>query len=119
MATLLALKRHVNEPDCPKHALPPDINQRISKATSALQQCLCKWDVLSTRHVGLEVLIPALLKNLEEDSNRFLFPGCEKLLKLQSKKLARVDSERLYSKKKTTLLHSMEAFVGSIDFSRV
>ncbi|MCJ1405109.1 hypothetical protein MMC11_008335 [Xylographa trunciseda] len=117
MAAVLALKRHSAEPlDCP---IPKDLDFRISKAVSFLQAHLEKWDVESSDHVGFEILVPNLLQMLEDGGFRFTVPGLPKLLSMRDKKLSKFDPQILYGQTKLTLLHSLEAFIGIIDFDRV
>lgn len=119
MAALLAIKRHAAMPDCRGCNGLTDVDPRILKATSDLTQKLNRWDVGSTSHVGFEILVPALLAMLEQDGSHFAFPGRSSLLELNSIKLADFHPGILYAKDKTTLIHSLEAFVGAIDVSSV
>ena len=119
MAALLSLKRHAAMPECRGCTGSKDIDVRILKATSNLTQKLNRWDVESTLHVGFEILVPALLAMLEQDSPRFTFPGRRALLELNKRKLADFHPGILYAKHKTTLIHSLEAFIGAIDFNSV
>ncbi|KAM7191493.1 hypothetical protein V8F33_008844 [Rhypophila sp. PSN 637] len=126
MAALVALRDHqedrlANEPGKEAISCPPSIGERIHQAEECLRQRLQSWDVASTVHVGFEMLVPALLRMLEKDSNtkQFEFPGRPALMSMNQRKLAKMRPEVVYGPKTTTLVHSLEALVGSIDFDRV
>lgn len=119
MAALLALKTHAEKPHWSDHTLPDDIEERISKASDALQIMLAGWCVESCVHVGFEILVPTLLGLLEEKGMSFSMPGKGALMMLNSKKLAKFDHRMLYGRASCTLIHSLEAFIGKIDFDRV
>jgi hypothetical protein len=119
MAALLALKKHANAPQNTGCALPDDLELRISRATVFLGKKLQHWQVEASIHVGFEILVPALLRQLELESIFFEFPGRRSLLAINDKKLARFDPRMLYRETKTTLIHSLEAFIGGIDFDKV
>lgn len=121
MAAVLALSKHALNPSvigCPSSLL--DLQTRIEKGTSFLQSVLSSWDVLATDHVGFEILIPCLLDLLSEDGVELRsFPGYNTLMQLNGRKLAKFHPKMLYTSRKTTLLHSLEAFIGKIDFDAV
>ena len=119
MAALLALKMHADAPqyqDCP---LPEDIQTRISKCSTALQEMLDHWDVEACIHVGFEILVPSLLQSLRGLGLSFSIPREEALMALKQKKLVNFDPQILYQETCTTLIHSLEAFIHRIDFDRV
>lgn len=118
MAALLALKRHGSAPYSTDE-LPFDFESRMSDAVTCLQSKLQQWDVEASVHVGFEVVIPALLLLLEEENVLFDFPGRQSLMRLNRKKLEKFDPRIMYGSTETTLLHSLEAFIGKIDFDRV
>ncbi|KAI1470985.1 terpene synthase family protein [Daldinia caldariorum] len=118
-ASLLALKRHFRQP-LQVIAVPQvDLKKRIDNATTALRSRLTSWDVGSSSHVGFEILVPAILGYLEDEGLFFHFPGRDELLDLNKAKLAMLTPKVLYSKAKTTLIHSLEAFIGKIDFDQI
>lgn len=119
MAATIALRKHDSRPelDCPP--LPEDIKMRVLKAEEHLRTILLNWNVTSAVHVGFEILVPALLEMLEKGCERFEFPGRQALMALNQSKLSTFRPEVLYGEYKTTLVHSLEAFVGKIDFERV
>ena len=118
-ASLLALQRHSRTPLQIQTISGEVLLDRVNQATRALQQLLNEWDVESTLHVGFEILVPALLGYLAEEGITFEFPGREMLLRIREQKMARFKAEYLYAPIQTTALHSLEAFIGLIDFDRV
>lgn len=130
-SALLALKRHQIEPLQIDHIEPSELRERVEKATVALKHKLKNWDVSASTHVGFEIIVPALLRLLEstlstqtgatcdEGIFQFQFSGREELMKLNTNKLARFRPEFLYAKGQSTALHSLEAFIGQIDFDRL
>lgn len=119
LAALLALKRHQKQPELSLAALPYDIETRIERAKESIARQLQAWDVESTMHVGFEYLVPALLTMLEADGIHFQFPGKDRLITINHKKMSRFQPAMLYGEQKITALHSLEAFIGLIDFDRV
>lgn len=117
---LLALKRHYAEPLQLQHDAQ-DIANRIEKATSSLRSQLAAWDVSTTEHVGFEIIVPAMLELLEkEDSSLvFEFPSKKLLMKINNAKLSRFRPEFLYGPRRFTALHSLESFIGKLDFDKV
>lgn len=119
-AGLLALIKHQTQPvTIGIEKLPTDLESRISKARSQVETMLQSWDVISTRNVGFEIIVPALLEYLNQHGMTFRFPGQDALETLRSAKLAKFDPAMLYSRKTTSLLHSLEALIGRVDFDRV
>ena len=119
LAALLAFKRHLAEPlNC---TIPSDLDSRISKATVFLQDQLEVWDVETSENVGFEILVPTLLQLLEQEGVDFKVPGLPILKGLSKKKLAKFNPQMLYECGQTrlTLVHSLEAFIGKIDFDKV
>lgn len=93
--------------------------QCIQRGTSGLEKLLCSWDVENAVHVGFELLVTALLRQLEDLAIQVKFPGRAKLMQLYQKKISKFSPELVYGSKQTTLLHSIEAFVGVIEFQRI
>ena len=118
-AALLALSRHRSVHHQIGDMIPLDINHRVLRAEAALRQRLETWNVEATLHVGYEILVPALLSLLEEVGLAFEFPGRQHLLDLHSQKMATFDPALLYQEKQTSALHSLEAFVGKVDFDKL
>ncbi|KAI9870614.1 MAG: hypothetical protein M1830_004046, partial [Pleopsidium flavum] len=119
MAALLAMKKHSGAPDHAGRETPVELETRISKATAHVQDKLQHWDVEASMHVGFEILVPALLSMLEQEKIYFTFPGQQSLATLNERKLWKFDPRILYGTTSTTLLHSLEAFVGKVDFNQV
>ncbi|KAL8749353.1 MAG: hypothetical protein Q9184_006840 [Pyrenodesmia sp. 2 TL-2023] len=95
------------------------LDERIERARSAIQGLLQDWDPSQSLHVGFEILIPSLLRQLGSFDIHFCFPGQSTLMTLHSQKLRKFDPTLVYSAKSTTLLHSLEAFVGLVHFDQV
>ena len=95
------------------------LSWRIGKAQSGLQSLLQTWDVDETVHVGFEILVPSLLRQVGLFGICFEFPGQQRLLQLYNLKMEIFKPDLVYSKQQTTLLHSLEAFIGLIDFDSV
>ncbi|KAL8941934.1 MAG: hypothetical protein Q9216_001962 [Gyalolechia sp. 2 TL-2023] len=119
LAGLLALKVHADAPHFLGFPLPSDIHVRISNAVCALTKMLQDWDVDNTVHVGFEILVPALLRLLEQKGSTFTLSGRQSLMTRYKKKLAKFHPDILYGKSRLTLFHSLEAFIGLIDFDRL
>ena len=119
MAAVLALSRHAKAPSLSGVSLPKDLESRMSNAIAFLQAELQEWDVQATENVGFEYLLPALLDLLEQDGISFNFPGRQSLMAINKQKLAKFDPRMLYSTSKSTPIHSLEAFIGKIDFDKV
>ncbi|POS72958.1 ent-kaurene synthase [Diaporthe helianthi] len=124
-AALLALKRHQSDPmqinDNDTRAARENLAGRIDNATRSLRSQMLAWDVTATRHVGYEIIVPALLRYLqhEDDTLVFEFPGKAALKALTDAKLARFKPEYLYGSNKSTVLHSLEVLIGMVDFDKL
>ncbi|KAI0534240.1 hypothetical protein GGR58DRAFT_520551 [Xylaria digitata] len=120
LAGLLALVKHhksdtINT-DSPRPDTAWDGPKRVEKARGALQSALKDWDVDQTLHVGFEMLVPSLLRQLGEEGVVFEFDGQSTLMTLYQKKLTKFHQDMLVSKQPTTLLHSLETLAGAFDF---
>ncbi|KAI9708936.1 MAG: hypothetical protein M1820_003630 [Bogoriella megaspora] len=91
----------------------------IQQGTSGLYELLHSWDVENAVHVGFELLVIALLRQLEKFAIKVEFPGRNKLTQLYQKKLMVFSPELLYGPTRTTLLHSVEVFAEIIDFEKI
>lgn len=119
MAALLCLSKHADSPGQPGAKSAEAFALRIARATSHLQAQLEHWDVAATKHVGFEILVPTLLDLLEKEGFSFDFPGRPLLMSVRRKKMAKFNPAFLYGNERITALHSLEAFIGMIDFDRV
>ncbi|KAI1751254.1 Copalyl diphosphate synthase [Xylaria castorea] len=117
---LLALKRHHAEPLQLQHDAQ-DLAKRIEKATSSLRSQLAAWDASTTEHVGFEIIVPAMLELLEKEDSSLVFEFASKklLMKINNAKLSRFRPEFLYGPRRFTALHSLESFIGKLDFDKV
>lgn len=122
MSALLALCKHVKFPSITGCTQVDYLPQRIARAQEFLQKALGCWDVLSTDHVGYEILVPKLLDLLQTEGGldfHGVIPNYEILMEMRSHKVARLSYEILYSSHRTTLIHSLEAFIGDVDFDKL
>ncbi len=118
MAALLALKKHSKTLPAGHKALSLHLDVSISKAKRSLEDKLHRWDVASGVNVGFEILVPAMLAMLETEDLLFQFPGRQCLQEIREEKMAKFDPRKLYNAP-TTFLHSLEAFIGVVDFDRL
>ncbi|KAJ4357231.1 uncharacterized protein N0V89_001806 [Didymosphaeria variabile] len=118
LAALLALatRQRSTLPQSPESS---KLQARIERGQAAVQAVLQNWNVQDSVHVGFEILVPSLLIQLSAWDIAFDFPGYSTLMQLNKKKLQKFKPATVYSTQSTTLLHSLEALVGLIDFDRV
>ena len=95
------------------------LSWRIEKAQTGLQSLLQRWNVDDTVHVGFEILVPSLLRQVGKSGKRFEFANQRRLEQLYMCKIKRFKPALVYSKRQTTLLHSLEALIDLIDFDQV
>ncbi len=121
MAALLAMKWHHESPldDHHPESRPDQLAKRIASAVGWLKTKMQAWDVGTSDQVGFEMLIPSLLRLLERECIHFQFPASRRLEQLNAAKLSKSNPHMLYSDKASTLIHSLEAFVGIINFDNV
>ncbi|KAG8170178.1 hypothetical protein KVR01_000923 [Diaporthe batatas] len=96
------------------------LESRCHKAQQALETLLDRWDVSACDQVGFEVLVTQHINLLAADGVAIKFPGKQHLDEVFHAKLKRLSSlqDFLY-KRPCTLLHSLEAMIGHIDFDRI
>lgn len=94
MAALLALRRHASTPG-PNDRVDKDLLAKMYRGAAFVQTQLQNWNVISTAHVGFELLVPALLDDLEREGLFFDFASREELLKLKNKKMTGFQTEML------------------------
>jgi hypothetical protein len=114
LAALLAFKRR----GCHLVDALADNQRRCLAAEAALRRMFAGWDSESSDRVGLEVLVPNLLRLLKSEGIVFDFPSRDSLMASNAAKVARLGPV-LTSPKQTTLIHTLEAFVGTLDFDQV
>ncbi|PCG89958.1 Terpenoid cyclases/protein prenyltransferase alpha-alpha toroid [Penicillium occitanis (nom. inval.)] len=119
MVGILTLIRVQRNPEVVDSPPVTDLVDRIDRGHKFLEQLLGNWDITSTVHVGFEILIPTLFNMLEAEGLKIDFPGMRHLMQLNRQKLDNFKPASLYTPVKTTLLHSLEAFIGQIDFDNV
>ncbi|KAH6679215.1 hypothetical protein B0J14DRAFT_614498 [Halenospora varia] len=119
MSALLALLQHRKEYLKLHDAkAPKDLEARIEMASSWLEMKLNTWDIDGTDHVCFELLVPVHLKLLKEFGVTYDFPAHFRLMHLYQSKISKMDVNKMYANK-GTFLHSLEAFIGLIDFDRM
>lgn len=123
-SALLALISHAKEPLQILGISPTKIDQSIKLGLASLKKQLSTWDdVEKTNHIGVELIVPALLTYLQKEHSvcpsEFMFPCKEALNSMHTEKMSQFDPEVLYSKRPSSAVHSLEAFLGQIDFDRV
>ena len=91
------------------------IYSAANKARIYLENSCRQWSVNQHECVGFEVLVPALLSELENFGVVFKFPNKAQLLKLYHEKIC-ISSPKLIYSGKSTLIHSLEAFGHAVDF---
>lgn len=119
LAALLAIQKHAAESQSQLSFPPSGVEDRISRATKALEGMLQSWKVEETNYVAFEMLVPAHLDMLERYNIRFDFPGRQHLMSINKQKLAKLDTRSLSEAKGGSLLYSLEAFLGKINFDDI
>lgn len=119
LAALLALEKHRKLALEENSVGLQDFEPCIARARSFLTIQLQNWNVEGSVHVGFEILVPTLLELLKKEGIVFEFPGDRVLSALNKKKLAKFCPDYLYGTMKTTMIHSLEAFIDKIDFDRI
>ncbi|KAJ4245529.1 hypothetical protein NW762_014038 [Fusarium torreyae] len=121
-AALLALLKHAKKPLQVHHVSPQELSRRIDLASTSLRTQLASWDDISeTNHIGVEMIVPSLLAYLSKQDERLTFDfPCKEILKsMNESKLSRFEPESLYRNKPSSAIHSLEAFIGIVDFDRI
>ncbi|KAH7203499.1 terpene synthase family, metal binding domain-containing protein [Fusarium oxysporum] len=120
-SALLALVSHVREPLQILDFSPDEMCLRIEHGVTSLKRQLAVWnDVEETNHIGVELIVPALLSMLEKELgvSSFEFPSRDILDRMHEEKLGHFELEKVYGKP-SSVLHSLEAFLGKVDFDRL
>ncbi|CAG8554406.1 4825_t:CDS:2 [Ambispora leptoticha] len=90
-----------------------------------MRNTLNEWDINDVDMTGFELTVPFLLSQLEKlrPSITFDFPDKERLLRENKRKMSLIPIEVVFKlaaiRQPVILTHSIEAFIGVIDFSRV
>lgn len=114
LAALLALKKHQRSSDVSTMLL-----EAIEKAIQYLENSLQSLKLDDSLQVGFEILVPALLSMLEEEGVYLSFSQKCSLIKISEAKMKSVKPNLFYGTVETTLLHSLEALIGKIDFDQI
>ncbi|KAH8128114.1 ent-copalyl diphosphate/ent-kaurene synthase [Trichoderma asperellum] len=121
-AALLALCRHAAEPLQISDYSENELAARIRLGALSLGTQLATWnDILTSNHIGVELIMPALLKYLQQadQSLCFDFKARKTLERMSAAKLSRFSPEMLYEQRPSSAVHSLEAFIGKIDFDKI
>ncbi|KAI0009517.1 aphidicolan-16beta-ol synthase [Xylariaceae sp. FL0662B] len=122
IAALLVFKRYRDQP-LQVQVDTNNLDSRIGRAASSLRSRLASWDVPSSNNVGFEIIVPAMLDLLEKEdaSLVFEFKGRAALMNIYKAKMSRFRPDLLYGTSTIlkTVTHSLEAFIGQINFDRV
>ncbi|KAF5983386.1 gibberellin cluster-kaurensynthase [Fusarium bulbicola] len=120
-SAVLALMSHVREPLQILDVSPDELSLRIEQGIASVKRQLAIWnDVEETNHIGVELIVPALLSMLEKElgASAFEFSSKDVLDRIHEEKLSHFDLEKVYGKP-SSVLHSLEAFLGKLDFDRL
>ncbi|KAI5921046.1 terpene synthase family protein [Camillea tinctor] len=118
LASLLSISQHIRHPRTTSEECQ-DLERRKNIAIVYTQNVLNNWRIAEARQVGIEILAPVLLEMCEKEGVFFHFAGKEDLYRAKNSKLAMFDINMLYGSQPLTALHSLEAFVGHVEFDRV
>ncbi|KAF4950621.1 hypothetical protein FSARC_13126 [Fusarium sarcochroum] len=121
-AALLAMLKHAKKPLQIHHVSLQELSRRIGLASASLQTQLASWDDISeTNHIGVEMIVPSLLAYLaKQDAGlTFDFPCKEILKSMNESKLSHFEPASLYGNKPSSAIHSLESFIGMVDFDRI
>ncbi|CAG8534697.1 13470_t:CDS:2 [Ambispora gerdemannii] len=100
-------------------------NGVFEKGVFFLRNTLNEWDINDVDMTGFELTVPFLMSQLEklDPPVYFDFPDKERLLSENKRKMSLVPLEVIFKLaakgQPLTLTHTIEAFVGRIDFSRL
>ena len=117
-AALLAMKKHLNLMEAHEEEHRAGVTDRCNRAELALKTLLRSWTIGEADRVGQELLVTKMLELLADQDFHVDFPARTDLRTLFDTKLSISNLECVYNSP-TTLHHSLEAFVGQIDFDRV
>ncbi|EME80706.1 uncharacterized protein MYCFIDRAFT_189135 [Pseudocercospora fijiensis CIRAD86] len=121
-ASLLALLKHAESPlqlhEYGSSELKSRVQSALESLTTQLRHCN---DIESTNHIGVELVLPALIRYLREElpSSNFFLRVPAALEAMSEAKASQFQPELLYKQKWSPAIYHLEAFVGKIDFDRV
>jgi hypothetical protein len=110
LACLLSLRMHSK--------VDSGLEDKIEKATRFLTSRLSVWDVSTTERVAFELIIPSMLDLLALEGIHLQFPDYKMLRQLNHAKMSKIDLSLIYEHP-STILHSLEAFIGKVDFDKL
>jgi hypothetical protein len=110
LACLVSLKMHSK--------VDSGLEAKIEKATQFLTSRLSVWEVSTTERVAFEIIIPSMLNLLALEGIHLQFPDYEMLRQLNHAKMSKIDLSLIHEHP-STILHSLEAFIGKVDFDKL
>ena len=113
LACILALKRHQK-----METGPSELEEKIDKAVQFVTEKLSGWNKMATERLAFEILIPSVLDLLELEGITIRFADFDKLRQMNQDKMSKINFSILY-KYPSTILHSLESFIGVIDFDKM
>jgi hypothetical protein len=99
-----------------------ELNDRCTLATAFINATVSTWSIDqtdSTLPVRFELWFPAILEQLEQENVVFDIPGRSRIENIRDAKLSKFPMESLYGDQPLSALFSLEAFIGTLDFSRL
>ncbi|KAF1940886.1 Ent-kaurene synthase [Clathrospora elynae] len=117
LAAILTMVVHSKKK--PKASCNIRLDRRIANAKLGVQILLNEWKVEDTVHVGFEVLVIGLLRQLEDHGLRFTFPALPDLRDIYNQKMSKFSPKMIYARSQTTILHSLEALCGEVNFDEL
>jgi hypothetical protein len=121
MACLLAMKKHHKmeiSDDLETIDGMTELERKIDKARDFLVSRFEDLNNSTTEGVAFEILIPSMLDLLEQEGVQLRFPNSEELRQRNQSRMSKINFSALY-KYPSAILHSLESFIGAIDFDRM
>ena len=119
LAATLALKRHCRDLRSNEEDREVSLESRCSKAVTFLHNQISGWQPEVGAHIGVEILVPALLSMLEREDVFLPFPGRQSLMEQNRQLFAQFDLQSLYEKDQSPMLYFLEALDGQVDYKRL
>ncbi|KAL8748166.1 MAG: hypothetical protein Q9190_000061 [Brigantiaea leucoxantha] len=119
LSCLLSIHKHATLSHRIPHNPYSDLQIQADKATAFLKQKLLVWDSQTSRHVASEILVPAILHELQQLGVSFQMNNLSSLLFQKESRMKRFNPYDLYHNTPSVFLHSLEAFIGVVDFDRL
>ena len=95
-----------------------ELDDKIDSATQFLTTKLAGWDISTTDRIGIEITIPNMLDMLELEGIHFAFPELNQMREANKARMKQIDLSLMY-KFSSSILYSLESFIGVIDFDKL